>query len=280
MKKILILWLLLISTTGFADPKPWITYSSKTLTQGDTLKISLKCLHTQPCTILFQDKTYPLFQTDPPNPDYQIYLGISRTLSPGNYKVTINNTIPMTLTIKDGKFPYSHITLLGEKKTLADDESELTEEVTLIKEKCDIITPKKLFSSQFIVPTDGRVTTKFGAYRIYNQKKESHRHAGIDLANKEGTLIVATNSGKVILSKQLKSHGNTILIDHGWGIISIYNHLNSRSVKEGDLVKINQPIGTMGTTGISTGSHLHWGLSVLGTRVNPAYWLSELKLYN
>jgi murein DD-endopeptidase MepM/ murein hydrolase activator NlpD len=258
--------------------------------QGDTFKITLK-FPSKPHknSIQFLNKNFDTFQRIPNSLDCESYIGIPRNLEPGNYTVTINyqsdtpkkpSTLTLTVTIKDAKFPHSHITLLGEKKTLSDDEDQLSNEVKIIQEKCNIRTQKKLFSSKFIVPTKGKVTTKFGAYRIYNQKKETHRHAGIDIANKQGTPIAAANSGIVVLATNLKSHGNTIIIDHGWGILTLYNHLESLTIKEGQEVQQNQEIGFMGSTGISTGSHLHWGLSVQGTRVNPAYWLSEVKLYN
>lgn len=91
---------------------------------------------------------------------------------------------------------------------------------------------------------------------------------------------MAANTGKVVFAEALQSHGNTIIIDHGWGILSIYNHLNAILVSPNQTVKVGERIGLMGSTGISTGPHLHWGMSVQGTRVDPSPWTTSTVLYN
>ena len=86
---------------------------------------------------------------------------------------------------------------------------------------------------------------------------------------------MASQAGKIILAKQLTIHGNTVMIDHGWGIISIYNHLDQINVKLNDNVTKGANIGTVGSTGVATGSHLHFGISIQSIRVNPRTWLEE-----
>ena len=140
-------------------------------------------------------------------------------------------------------------------------------------------TTTSYFNKPFIRPARGRISSSFGDYRIYNEGSTSRKHNGTDIANIINTPIYATNSGKIILSKTLEVHGNTIMIDHGYGILTIYNHLNKRLVPENAYVKRGQKIGLMGKTGMATGSHLHWGLSVQNIRVNPLFWLESLSLY-
>src|SRR5665647_2010269 len=97
----------------------------------------------------------------------------------------------------------------------------------------------------------------------------SSRHSGLDLAAPLGTPVHAPNNGKVTLAAGgLLSTGNTIVIDHGMGLFTSYYHLNTMNVKAGDAVNKGDVIGTVGTTGFSTGPHLHYAVSIYNTNVN------------
>ena len=134
-------------------------------------------------------------------------------------------------------------------------------------------TEKKLFKTSFIVPVvGGRISSPFGKMRVYNGTP-GWSHAGTDFAKGLGAEILAAQQGRVLLADFMSIHGNTVMIDHGWGIVSIYNHLDTLSVKEGAWVHQGQVIGTMGSTGVSTGPHLHWGISLQNERVDPMQWL-------
>ena len=131
---------------------------------------------------------------------------------------------------------------------------------------------EQLWEGKFILPAEGRISSPFGAYRVYNKGRASWRHRGVDIANKEGTEILAPNSGIIVLSKDMRVHGGTIIISHGQGVFSIFSHLKERLVKKGEKVGRGQLIGLMGQTGLATGSHLHWGLCASGTVVDPLEW--------
>ena len=94
----------------------------------------------------------------------------------------------------------------------------------------------------------------------------------MDIANKQGTEILAPNSGIIVLSEDMRVHGGTIIISYGQGVFSIFSHLKERLVKKGEEVEKGQLIGTMGQTGLVTGPHLHWGLYVSGVVVDPLEW--------
>jgi len=128
----------------------------------------------------------------------------------------------------------------------------------------------------FEMPVDGRLSTPFGARRTLNGGY-GYIHSGIDLANRLGTPIGAANSGKVVFSEEQSLTGNTIIIDHGRGLLTLYAHLETMSVEKGDLVKRGQKIGTMGSTGFSTGSHLHFETQLMGVYIDP-YILQEKSL--
>lgn len=120
------------------------------------------------------------------------------------------------------------------------------------------------------MPTTGRLTTDFAQIRYVNNEISSSRHSGIDLAAPSGTPVLAPNNGKVTLAAPgLLSTGNTIVIDHGMGLFTSYYHLNSMNVNVGDIVSKADVIGTVGTTGFSTGPHLHYAVSIYNTYVNP-----------
>lgn len=127
---------------------------------------------------------------------------------------------------------------------------------------------KPLWEGVFIKPVDGRISTEFGMIRYVN-KKESGRHSGLDLAAAKGTPVKAANSGTVRLSMLLKVTGNTVILDHGLSIYSSYAHLDKLLVKEGDQVKKGDIIGEVGSTGFSTGPHLHWTTTIGKVYINP-----------
>ena len=126
------------------------------------------------------------------------------------------------------------------------------------------------WENKFITPTAGRVSTLFGLKRFYNDDPEPEFHRGVDISAPSGQKIVATQNGIVRMAKRnLVLHGDTVVLDHGRGVGSIYIHMNSISVKEGDVVKQGQVIGTVGAKGVSTGPHLHWAVYSCAVPVDP-----------
>ena len=124
-------------------------------------------------------------------------------------------------------------------------------------------------NGDFILPVAGRVSTEFGETRYVNGSPTSYRHSGIDIAAPTGTEIVSTNAGKVKLAMHLTLTGNTVLIDHGNGFFSAYFHMDELGVEEGQMVEKGQNIGTVGTTGNSTGPHLHFIISYFDRNIEP-----------
>ena len=124
-----------------------------------------------------------------------------------------------------------------------------------------------------MLPTKGRLTTEFGESRTVNGAPTTYRHNGIDIGAPRGTEVIATNSGKVVLAYELILTGNTVIIDHGEGIFSAYDHMDTLLVAEGDFVEQSQMIGTVGTTGFSTGPHLHFMISYFDINLEPGYFL-------
>jgi murein DD-endopeptidase MepM/ murein hydrolase activator NlpD len=119
------------------------------------------------------------------------------------------------------------------------------------------------------------VESAFADYRTYyRDRKEIDRqvHLGFDLASLAGAPIVAANRGKVLFADELGIYGNTVIVDHGMGLQSLYAHLSSIGVKAGDMVEKEQEIGRSGKTGMALGDHLHFTMLVNGHMVNPIEW--------
>ena len=145
----------------------------------------------------------------------------------------------------------------------------------IIKRSKKIMIDGEYFINSFVQPVDGIITGVFGSQRILNGKAKSP-HRGLDIANDEGTPVVSTNDGLVVLAEpDLYYTGGTIVIDHGYGVKSIYAHLATVDVELNKNVKRNEVIGTVGSTGRSTGPHLHWGIMVFDTYIDPQILLKK-----
>lgn len=126
------------------------------------------------------------------------------------------------------------------------------------------VTPDKLWSGPWLLPVNGALTARYGEQRSINGSAPSGHHGGTDFGALEGTPVIATNSGVVVLAKELKVRGNMVVIDHGGGLYSGYAHLSLIHVKEGELVDAGELIADVGNTGLSTGAHLHWEMASQG----------------
>ncbi|MFN0145909.1 MAG: M23 family metallopeptidase, partial [Dehalococcoidia bacterium] len=118
-----------------------------------------------------------------------------------------------------------------------------------------------------------RVTGYFGEQRSFNGGPVQGHHGGTDFGADFGTPILATNAGVVVLSGHYYWRGNIVMVDHGAGVMSLYGHMQERAVAEGDTVAQGQTLGYVGSTGLSTGAHLHWELAVRGVLVDGLRWL-------
>jgi murein DD-endopeptidase MepM/ murein hydrolase activator NlpD len=140
----------------------------------------------------------------------------------------------------------------------------------------DRVTPERLWDGKFRIPLDGVTTgSNFGRRRILNGNPGSP-HGGADLPGTTGTPVHATQRGRVVLAEELFFAGNTVVVDHGLGIYTLYGHLSEIDAKVGDALEAGAVLGKVGATGRVTGPHLHWGLTVVRARVNPLQLVSLL----
>ena len=127
-------------------------------------------------------------------------------------------------------------------------------------------------TGQLMYPTIGEVTSNFG-WRVHPILGTERFHAGIDFGADYGSLIYASARGRVIYADWYGGYGNSVIIDHGNGMTTLYAHCSELYVKDGDVVERGQPIAAVGSTGFSTGPHLHFELRANGEPVDPAAYL-------
>ena len=123
-----------------------------------------------------------------------------------------------------------------------------------------------------LIPVDGVTTTKFGQARSINDGPVGAHHSGEDISAPLGTPVVASAMARVSWTGEMPIRGNSIILDHGGGVLTGYHHLSTIVVTVGEFVEAGQVIGELGSTGLSTGPHLHWELTIWGINVDPMQW--------
>jgi len=175
------------------------------------------------------------------------------------------------LRIASRKFNIQHLTLPSGMVDLdAETERRAVEEGERLRALFRTSTPVRLWHGRFTRPVPGSEPgTGYGARRIINGQPRAP-HTGIDYAVDRGTPVVAVNGGRVALVGDYFFPGRLVVLDHGLAVYTLYFHLDTVGVTDGEMVERGQPIGTVGATGRATGPHLHFGAHVGGARVDPA----------
>ncbi|NLG49688.1 MAG: M23 family metallopeptidase [Chloroflexi bacterium] len=132
--------------------------------------------------------------------------------------------------------------------------------------------PDAVWQGLFDWPVEGTITSEFGTRRLY-QGEVNGFHTGLDIDGETGDTVLAAAPGVVVLAEELQVRGRVVIIDHGAGVMSGYFHLDEIGVEVGQEVEKGEPLGKMGSTGLVTGSHLHWEMRVGGVAVSPQEWL-------
>lgn len=133
----------------------------------------------------------------------------------------------------------------------------------------------RLWTSPFVRPVPQAANSRFGTRSVFNGERRSP-HAGTDFLSPTGTPIHAPNAGRVVAARDLYFTGNTVIIDHGLGVFSLFAHLSKLDATEGQSVAPGDVVGLVGATGRVTGPHLHWAMAVAGARVDPLSLLALL----
>jgi murein DD-endopeptidase MepM/ murein hydrolase activator NlpD len=136
------------------------------------------------------------------------------------------------------------------------------------------VSPVRYWKEPLDPPVPGCLTSLFGVQRLHNGKRTGDFHAGVDQRGSAGTPIHPIAAGVVKIVEKWNLRGGTVAVDHGQGVESIYLHMSGFVAKEGEHVGVNDVLGYIGSTGRSTGPHVHWTLYVNGVAVNPGQWMT------
>jgi len=213
------------------------------------------------------------------NGKWQAVVGIPLSAKPGTQKIQILNgkqKATKSFTIVDKAYRTQHITIKDKRKVNPnpDDMARIKKERPVIKNALKHWQFQDDINFEFIAPVDGVKSSSFGSRRVFNNQPR-RPHSGMDIAAAKGSQIVAPAKGKVIETGDFFFNGNSVFIDHGQGLITMYCHMDSIAVKPGQWVKSGEKLGEVGVTGRVTGPHLHWTVSLNNARVDPQLFLRE-----
>jgi murein DD-endopeptidase MepM/ murein hydrolase activator NlpD len=256
---------------------PQVQLSAPVIGQGETTAIRLWNYFASSATAFCDERRYPLVAD---GESFWGVIGAAGDAVPGDHAITIDlydangeviGELATQVTVVDMGYPVENIDLPADVNNSLDP--------ALIQQENDAraatfaqFTARKLWSGPFIWPVPEVIVSPYGIRRSYNGGPVNSFHMGIDLAADEGVPVATGNSGRVAYVGSGPTHGNSVLIDHGDGVFSGYNHLSAVSVQVGQMVNKGDIVGLIGSTGMATGPHLHWEILVRGLPVDPVPW--------
>jgi murein DD-endopeptidase MepM/ murein hydrolase activator NlpD len=228
-----------------------------------------------PATLRYRDRKVLVTQQD--GKQFAI-VGLSLGTTPGRHylkgQTTQDESISIAFTVEDKAYEEQHITIKDKRKVNPEqrDMERITRETQQIKAALRQWTEQQDVVIDFQKPVEGPTSSPFGLKRFFNEQPRNP-HSGLDIAAPEGTPIRAPAPGTIIETGDFFFNGNTVLIDHGQGLVTMYCHMSSIDVEPGTKVATGDIIGKVGMTGRVTGPHLHWGVSLNDARVDPVLFL-------
>ena len=259
-----------------------IFWQPNTLQQGSVTFFTVET--ASPATHIsgrFLGKELSFFKTDKPSVWYAL-AGIDLETAPGTYPLTVSATVPAhgisravkRINITSGDFKAGTVTVPDNFVNPNDAEKrQIAADATLKNRIYTHFIPAPQWSGDFKKPVDAPSTPSFGMTRTLNEEATSE-HRGTDFPIKEGAPVSASNSGTVVLAKELFYEGNCVIIDHGQHFFTIYMHLSRMDVKVGDKLAKGDKLGLTGATGRVTGPHLHMGVRWNGSYIDPTKLLA------
>jgi murein DD-endopeptidase MepM/ murein hydrolase activator NlpD len=196
-------------------------------------------------------------------------VGLPLSLTPGQYDLSVNNAMKKFRVVSK-KYPEQRITIKDTRKVEPnpDDMQRINSEQPKIDIAKNIFRDTQEVDLKLQLPADGPLSSRFGLRRIFNGQPRNP-HAGLDIAIPTGTRVMSAANGKVIDTGDYFFNGNTVFVDHGQGLITMYCHLSEINVNIGDVVTKGQPLALSGMTGRVSGPHLHWSVIMNGTMIDP-----------
>jgi len=273
--------------TSLAARISWIPENPK---QGDVVLLSLAL----PEGVRLREGS---FRSKPilffPNPEQagalHAILGVDASREPGNYevKITIESASHpkgavqiVEMVVHPGNFKEERLTLPDSMVNLS---KESLERVRKDQRSISSLWPKatgeRLWEGAFLIPVEGKPGSPFGLRRWINNEPRNF-HTGMDFKAPEKTPVLASNKGRVALVGDFFFSGNSVFLDHGQGLYTMYFHLSGIKVKTDEIVQKGEVIGWVGMTGRATGPHLHWGVRLGGERVDPVALIRRTEFFS
>jgi murein DD-endopeptidase MepM/ murein hydrolase activator NlpD len=260
------------------------THKERSLKPGEVVLLKARStLRLRSLRVEAFDREFPAFD-EGGGLNWSALIGIDLETKPGRYEIKVKGIdrdergviAKKIFWIAAKKFPTRSLAVDERFVNPPPDELvRIEEESKKIAAIMASVTPEKLWKGPFRIPVPGEMISAFGKRNIYNNQARSP-HTGADFRGDVGTPIRAPNAGCVVLAADLYYSGNTIIIDHGFGLYSYLGHMSKFSVREGDLVETGNIIGKVGATGRVTGPHLHWSVRLAKTQVDPISLVSVL----
>lgn len=260
-------------------------------TYGEGLHIAVTARSLQPGELVVLTITAPeatttaptvtafgrAIHTIPSGPRFwRALVGIDLTVKPGTYGVSA--TLVSGARRLTARQPLVIVPKRFETRTLrvdpsfveppASEAARIKRDAAKLRELWNTSASRALWSGPFLRPVPDQANSRFGSRSIFNGKPRS-RHTGADFSSPAGRPINAPNAGRVLLAEPLYFSGNTVVIDHGLELFSLFAHLAEIGVREGATVQAGETVGLVGATGRVTGPHLHWAVRANGARIDP-----------
>ncbi len=265
-----------------ASQSPDVAVAARSVRPGELVVLTL----TEPADIdtvhvRVSDRDVPVFPAGAHT--WRALVGIDLATPPGRYPMSIEggaegrairrryelHVLPRTFATRQLRVDQAFV------NPPADAQERIDREAADLRRLWSSITPARLWSEHFVRPVPGLVTSRFGSRSVFNGVPRPP-HGGTDFSSPASTPVHAPAGGRAVLVRELYFSGNTVVIDHGQGLLSLLAHLSAFDIAEGDAVVAGQIIGRVGATGRVTGPHLHWAVHVTGARVDPLSVLALL----
>lgn len=252
-----------------------ITLHGRARQPGEVMRLTMSCACGDATVVATAfDHAVPLARV---GDTWQGLIGIDLSVKPGSYTVAVQLTpgggrpitASRTLVVEAKRFPTRRLRVAPKYVDPPASEVEriLGESLTLNAIYENAAAPHE-WQGPFLAPVDVPANSAFGSRSVFNGEERSP-HSGADFPARTGTPVDAPGAGVVALAASLYFTGNTVVINHGLGVVSVLAHLSEMSVRTGDHVDAGQLVGRVGATGRVTGAHLHWSVRLNGARVNP-----------
>ncbi len=223
-------------------------------------------------TASFGDKRILVFSN---SERWYVAVGLPLDIEPGNASISIADGRRVVFNVQQNEYGEQRLTLKNENFVTPNQEQleRIGRERKTIDAALRNFRDQVMNDISLLAPLDGRRSSSFGLRRFFNDQPRSP-HKGMDIAANEGVAIKSPRDGIVTATGNYYFNGNTVIVDHGQGLVTMYCHLSDIHVEEGDSVDTGEKLGEVGATGRVTGPHLHFGVYLNSTAVDPAILLS------